>query len=84
MNEFNELLATITSNNDYYLIGKDFKPFMEVQSQVQTLSSSFDFFKIDKDYVNVKKWTTMSIKNAIFSGKFSSDRTIEEYAKDIW
>jgi len=28
--EFSQLLATITSNNDYYLIGKDFKPFMEV------------------------------------------------------
>jgi starch phosphorylase len=31
-----------------------------------------------------KTWTRMSIMNTASAGKFSSDRTINEYAKDVW
>lgn len=33
---------------------------------------------------NPKAWNAMVLKNIAASGKFSSDRTIKEYAKDIW
>lgn len=33
---------------------------------------------------NSKAWTKMVIRNIAAAGKFSSDRTIKEYARDIW
>ena len=39
---------------------------------------------IDKAYRDKEKWAKMAIINTAKSGKFSSDRTIEEYVKDIW
>lgn len=35
-------------------------------------------------YRNKETWTKMSILNAVRSSKFSSDRTIHEYAQEIW
>ena len=40
--------------------------------------------KVDETYKDTAKWTKMSIMSTAGSGKFSSDRTIAEYAKDIW
>ena len=40
--------------------------------------------KIDETYKDKDKWAKMSIMNALRSGKFSSDRTISEYANKIW
>ncbi|GAB1297498.1 Glycogen phosphorylase, liver form [Apodemus speciosus] len=40
--------------------------------------------KVSQLYMNQKAWNTMVLKNIAASGKFSSDRTIKEYAKDIW
>ena len=40
--------------------------------------------QIDEAYKDKQKWAKMSIRNAIRSGKFSSDRTIKEYAHNIW
>ena len=39
---------------------------------------------VDDTYKDKAKWTKMSIMSTAGSGKFSSDRTIAEYAKDIW
>lgn len=39
---------------------------------------------VDAAYKDQKKWTRMSILSAAGMGKFSTDRTIAEYAKDIW
>ena len=40
--------------------------------------------KVDEVYRNQAAWTRMSIMSTAGSGKFSSDRTIAEYAQDIW
>lgn len=40
--------------------------------------------KVDETYKDTAKWTKMSIMSTAGSGKFSSDRTIAEYAKEIW
>lgn len=59
-------------NNDYFFVCADFDPYCEMQDTVS------------KTYLNKTDWTKKSILNVARSGKFSSDRTIEEYAKDIW
>ena len=66
------LIGTITNNNDWYLVSADFQDYIKEQELV------------DKTYQDKTKWTKMSIYNALRTGKFSSDRTIEEYAKNIW
>jgi glucan phosphorylase len=40
--------------------------------------------KLDACYTDAKAWTAKAIRNVACSGKFSSDRTIREYAEEIW
>ena len=40
--------------------------------------------KVDAAYKNEAGWTESSIVSTAFSGKFNSDRTIDQYAKEIW
>lgn len=40
--------------------------------------------RVDAAYSDPARWTKMSIMATAGSGKFSTDRTISEYAKDIW
>lgn len=68
---FEPIVSNILSN-DYFLVAADFDSYCEIQE------------KISATYRNAAKWTKKSIINTANSGKFSSDRTIEEYAKDIW
>ncbi|GJX38577.1 alpha-1,4 glucan phosphorylase L-2 isozyme, chloroplastic/amyloplastic, partial [Tanacetum coccineum] len=74
---YNELMGSLEGNEgygraDYFLVGKDFPAYIECQDEV------------DKAYRDQKKWTKMSILNTAGSHKFSSDRTIHQYARDIW
>lgn len=66
------LISTITNYNDHYLVNADFQAYIAAQKVV------------DETYKDKQKWTKMSILNALRTGKFSSDRTIQEYAKNIW
>ncbi len=59
-------------NADEYFILKDFKAYAEAEK------------KIDKLYRNKAEWAKKAIYNTSNAGKFSSDRTIEQYAKEIW
>ncbi|XP_047962965.1 alpha-1,4 glucan phosphorylase L isozyme, chloroplastic/amyloplastic-like [Salvia hispanica] len=74
---YDELLGSLEGNEgfgrgDYFLVGKDFPSYIECQERV------------DEAYRDQKRWTKMSILNTAGSYKFSSDRTIHEYARDIW
>lgn len=70
---YNSLLNTLsTSKADMYFILKDFEAYAEAQR------------KVEKAYRDEKAWAKSAILNIACSGKFSSDRTIEEYVKDIW
>lgn len=75
--DYEELMGSLEGNEgfgraDYFLVGKDFPSYIQCQEQV------------DEAYRDQKKWTRMSILNTAGSYKFSSDRTIHEYATEIW
>ena len=59
-------------NDDRYRVLKDFESYHHAQMQ------------IDNDYRDAENWTRKSIINVSNVGRFSSDRTIAEYNKDIW
>ena len=59
-------------HQDPYLLFADFQSYVECQDRVAAV------------YGDTERWTRMSILNSARSGKFSSDRTIREYCKDIW
>ncbi|WP_337424890.1 glycogen/starch/alpha-glucan phosphorylase [Alitiscatomonas sp.] len=70
---YNSLLNTQSSDRaDTYFILKDFRSYAEAED------------RIDKAYRDEKWWARTAILNTASSGKFSSDRTIEEYVRDIW
>ena len=57
---------------DPYMVFADFEDYLFAQE------------KVSASYVNQEEWVKKSIMNTAKSGKFSSDRTIREYADDIW
>ncbi len=70
---YNSLLETNGGERaDQYFILKDFRSYEEAQNRVQ------------KAYADRERWSRMAMLNTAKCGKFSSDRTIEEYAKEIW
>ena len=70
---YNSLLNTQSSDRaDTYFILRDFRSYAEAHE------------KVDKAYRDEKWWAKAAITNIAGSGKFTSDRTIEEYVKDIW
>ncbi len=70
---YNSLLNTqSTAKADTYFILKDFDAYAEAQK------------KVEAAYRNEKEWARSAILNIACAGKFSSDRTIQEYVDDIW
>jgi glycogen phosphorylase len=59
-------------NVDYYCSLPDYRPYIETQD------------KVSKLYKDLDKWTQKSILNVARIGKFSSDRSVQDYAKNIW
>eukprot|EP00803_Ostreobium_quekettii_P001464 evm.model.scf_1283.3 EVM.evm.TU.scf_1283.3 scf_1283:33890-45391(+) len=66
------LVESLQGSRDFYLVANDFPSYIDAQA------------KVDEMYKNQTEWTKMSILSVAGSGKFSSDRTIREYASDIW
>ena len=70
---YNSLLNTqCTAKADTYFILKDFQSYAEAQK------------KVEEAYKDEKNWAKSAILNVACSGKFSSDRTIQEYVDEIW
>ncbi|WP_044747485.1 glycogen/starch/alpha-glucan phosphorylase [Bacillus alveayuensis] len=70
--EFEPIYDSLLSHNDQYFVLRDFASYVEAQE------------KVEKAYQNQSSWLEKAIINIAHSGYFSSDRTIQEYAKDIW
>ena len=69
---FEPILRSLLDYNDYYMLLADLKDYCRAQDLV------------DATYRDAKKWNRMSLVNIARSGRFSSDRAVMEYAKDIW
>ena len=69
---FEPIRDTLLTRGDYYMHLADLSGYVETQQKVAAL------------YGDQKAWATRAIRNVARSGKFSSDRTIAEYARDIW
>ena len=67
-----DYLNGIINGGDYYLVCHDFYDYLEAQ------------VKIDKDYQNKDEWDRKCVENICHMGFFSSDRSIRDYANDIW
>uniref|UniRef100_A0A5F9CIK2 Alpha-1,4 glucan phosphorylase n=1 Tax=Oryctolagus cuniculus TaxID=9986 RepID=A0A5F9CIK2_RABIT len=65
-------LVNMLFHHDRFKVFADYEAYVKCQEKVSEL------------YMNPKAWNTMVLRNIAASGKFSSDRTIKEYARDIW
>jgi glycogen phosphorylase len=68
---FKPIIDSLMSTDNFMLFA-DFEAYVKCQSVVS------------QNFLDVEDWTRKSILNVANTGKFSSDRAIGEYAKDIW
>jgi len=69
---FQPIVDTMTSGGDFYLLTADYPAYIATQERVDAL------------YQDTEEWTRRAILNVARMGKFSSDRTVAEYAEEIW
>lgn len=69
---FDPIIRSLLDFNDHYMLLADLRDYIETQDKVEAL------------YSQPYKWDKKALMNVARSGKFSSDRTILEYARDIW
>ena len=69
---FKPIYDNILHQGDYYFHLADFQPYVEAQD------------KVSQEYRDRSLWAKKAILNVARTGKFSSDRTISEYAREIW
>ena len=65
-------VVNVLLNHDRFFVFADYEAYIKCQDRVSAL------------YLTPEAWTTKAIMNIASSGKFSSDRTIAEYAREIW
>ena len=71
-NIFEPIIQSIKSPHDPWMTAADFQSYVGAQRRASEV------------YQDQERWTRMSILNCAASGKFSSDRTIQEYNREIW
>jgi starch phosphorylase len=69
---FRPLIDSLLGGGDHYMLLADFRDYIETQE------------KVDAAYRDRDGWIRRAIFNVARSGRFSSDRTIREYATEIW
>lgn len=69
---FKPITRALLDQGDYYLVLADFADYVNAQQ------------KVAQTYKDTNTWTRMSILNTANMGKFSSDRSVMEYAENIW
>lgn len=69
---FSPIIAGIRNPHDQWLTAADFRSYVDAQDRV------------DAQFRDRSHWARMSILNTASSGRFSSDRTIKDYAREIW
>ena len=69
---FSSIISSLIEQGDYYLLLADYRAFIKAQEDVSRL------------YVQQDKWIRSSILNTARMGRFSSDRSVMEYANNIW
>lgn len=69
---YREIHSLLMERGDQYYVLEDFEDYRKKQR------------KINRDYQDRRAWAKKMLKNIANAGKFSSDRTIMEYAKEIW
>jgi starch phosphorylase len=69
---YRQLVDLLTVGGDHYLLSADYPRYMAAQERV------------DQTYRHPDDWTRKAILNVARMGKFSSDRTVAEYAREIW
>jgi starch phosphorylase len=69
---FEPIVGSLLHGGDPYLALADFRSYADGQAEV------------DRAWLDRERWTRMAVLNVARSGKFSSDRTIREYAEEIW
>ena len=70
--DFRSLFDYLLQNNDEFFILKDFDAYRKGHEEIM------------RRYRDKDNWNRSMLMNIAMSGRFSSDRTIDEYAKDIW
>merc|ERR1711899_445663 len=71
IHEFDDVKNNLMLHDRYYTLA-DFDSYIEAQD------------KVNATYKNWEQWAKMAVLNVASSGKFSSDRTIAEYGREIW
>ena len=69
---FKPIIDSIRDPNDPWMVAADFRSYVDAQRRVSDA------------YRDQEEWIRMSILNTAASGWFSSDRTIRQYAEEIW
>jgi len=69
---FASICYAIRGNDDPWLVAADFRTYIDAQQRAS------------EAYQDQNAWIRMSILNTAFSGKFSTDRTMQDYNRDIW
>lgn len=69
---FNPIIDSLLHHGDTFMLLSDFSSYVACQKEVS------------RTYTRQSKWTRMCIMNVASIGKFSSDRTIKDYADEIW
>jgi starch phosphorylase len=69
---FDDIIGSLKSPHDPWMTIADFRSYIDAQQRVSDA------------YRDKENWTKMSIYNTASSGKFSTDRTISQYADEIW